>query len=115
MADHHHLQAVNCAWLDSQVITNADEVMAAWGQYPQLKLVAHGHVHQVIEQTFAHVDIVSSPSTCIQFKPNSDEFATGDEMPGFRVFTLHDDGRYETQVYRISERDLGIDLSISSY
>lgn len=112
---HHHLQPVNCAWLDPQLVANADEVMACWGRYPQLKVVAHGHVHQQQQQSFAHVDILSTPSTCIQFKPNSDDFATGEEMPGFRVFSLDDDGSYETQVYRITQRDLGIDRTASGY
>ncbi|NRB43007.1 MAG: metallophosphoesterase [Pseudomonadales bacterium] len=112
---HHHLKPVNCAWLDPQRIANAEAVMACWGHYPQLKVVAHGHVHQQQQQKFSHVDIYSTPSTCIQFKPDSDDFSTGEEMPGFRVFTLDDDGSYCTDVYRISERDLGIDRSASGY
>lgn len=112
---HHPLNPVGCAWLDPQRISNADVVMANWAQYTQLKLVAHGHVHQQSQNKFTHVDVISTPSTCIQFKPSSDEFAIGDEMPGFRLITLHDDGSYETQVHRISKRDLGIDRSASGY
>ncbi len=112
---HHHLMPVNCAWLDPQLIDNAQQVLQQWQDYPQLKLIVHGHVHQEIHQRHAHIDIIASPSTCIQFKPNSDEFGLDTKMPGFRVFKLADDGSYQTRVHRISERDLGIDYSIAGY
>lgn len=112
---HHHLQKIGCDWLDPQVIENAGDVLKQWSNYPQLKVIAHGHVHQEQTQSFAHIDIYATPSSCIQFKPQSEDFAVGDEMPGFRVFELADDGRVSTQIYRISQRDLHIDHSAKGY
>ncbi|NJR64597.1 MAG: 3',5'-cyclic-AMP phosphodiesterase, partial [Leptolyngbyaceae cyanobacterium CRU_2_3] len=43
-----------------------------------------------------------TPSTCVQFSPNSDEFAIDPEgQPGWRLLTLYPDGRYETVVQRV--------------
>ena len=112
---HHHLQPVGCRWLDTQVIDNAGEVLAALQAYPQLKMIICGHVHQDSHQRFAHIDLYSTPSTCIQFKPASDDFAVGSEMPGFRWLTLHDDGRYETGVNRIRHRELSIEQGSKGY
>lgn len=112
---HHHLKAVGCAWLDTQVVANADEVLATFARYPQLKMVVCGHVHQESAQQVGKLALYSTPSTCIQFKPHNKTFAVSHEMPGYRWFTLHDDGRYETAVVRISERDLGIDHQSIGY
>lgn len=112
---HHHLKPVGCQWLDTQVVDNADDVLARLASYPQLKLIVCGHVHQDNHQQFAHLQLYSTPSTCIQFKPDSDDFAVGDEMPGYRWLTLHDDGSFETGVERIAQRDLPIDHSSKGY
>lgn len=112
---HHPLQPVGCQWLDTQVIGNAPEVLAVLARYPQLKLVVCGHVHQDTHQSYGHIQLYSTPSTCIQFKPNSDGFAVGDEMPGYRWFELHDDGTFATAVCRIPFRELNIDHDSLGY
>lgn len=112
---HHHLQAMGCAWLDTQVIENAQQVLETLAQYPQMKAIVCGHVHQDNHQTFEHIDLYATPSTCIQFKPNSDDFAVGREMPGYRWLELHDDGSITTAVSRIPEQDLNIDWESAGY
>lgn len=112
---HHPLRPVGCQWLDTQVVGNAGDALAAFENYPQLKLVVCGHVHQESHQSHRHIQLYSTPSTCIQFKPNSAGFAVGDEMPGYRWFELHDDGSYATGVSRIPYRELGIDHHSKGY
>ena len=112
---HHHLLPVGCEWLDTQVVGNASEVLPVLEQYPQLKLVVCGHVHQDTHQSFGHIQLYSSPSTSIQFKPNSKGFAVGDEMPGYRWIELFDDGTFATGVNRIAFRELGIDHNSKGY
>ena len=46
--------------------------------------------------------VFSPPSTCIQFKRNSDEFALDFLPPGYRWINLYPDGRLETAVERYS-------------
>lgn len=112
---HHHLKPVGCQWLDTQVINNAEQVLQVLGQFTQLKLVVCGHVHQDNHQRYKHIDLYTTPSTCIQFKPNSHDFAVGEEMPGYRWIELHDDGSYETAVSRIPFRNLSIEFGSSGY
>lgn len=112
---HHHLKPVGCKWLDGQRVSNADDALAVFTRYPQLKMLVCGHVHQESQQTAGHVQLYSTPSTCIQFKPHSEQFAVGAEMPGFRWFLLHDDGRYQTGVTRIEQQDLSIDFASAGY
>lgn len=112
---HHHLKPVGCKWLDTQVVGNAEQALAAFAQFPQLKLIVNGHVHQESVRQHGHLQLLSTPSTCIQFKPNSDDFALGDEMPGYRWFELFDDGSFATGVSRIDERPLTLDHSAHGY
>jgi Icc protein len=112
---HHPLQMVGCKWLDTQVIGNADAVLSQLEKYPQLKLIVCGHVHQETHNTHKHIQLYSTPSTCIQFKKHSDGFAVGDEMPGYRWIELHDDGTFATAVSRIPFRELHIDHGSSGY
>jgi Icc protein len=45
---------------------------------------------------------MSTPSTCVQFKPGSREFALGDEAPGYRYLRLGSGGDIETRVQRVT-------------
>lgn len=112
---HHHVLPVGSEWIDQQIVANAQQVLQCLAKYPQLKVISSGHVHQENFQSFGHIDIYTSPSTCVQFLPNSKEFALDTVMPGLRWFVLHDDGRYETGVKRIAWRELNIDHSSSGY
>lgn len=112
---HHHLKPIGCAWLDGQVVNNAKQVLIALAAYPQLKAIVCGHVHQDNQQQFEHIQLYTTPSTCIQFKPNSDDFAVDGTMPGYRWFHLNDDGSFETGVKRIAQRDLGIEFDSNGY
>lgn len=112
---HHHVQPVGSYWIDQQVVGNYQQVLEALAQYPQLKIISSGHVHQDSHQRYQHIDIFTSPSTCVQFLPNSTEFALDDAMPGLRYFVLHDDGYYETGVKRIAQRELNLDKVANGY
>lgn len=112
---HHHLQKVGSYWIDQQVVGNYQQVLDVLAQYPQLRIISSGHVHQDNYQRHQHLDLYTTPSTCVQFLPNSQEFALDEAMPGLRYFSLYDDGRYETGVKRIAQRELGIDKTAEGY
>lgn len=112
---HHHLKPIGNAWLDSQVVNNTEQVLTTLAGFSQLKVIACGHVHQDNQQQFEHIQLYTTPSTCIQFKPNSDDFAVDGTMPGYRWFHLYDDGSYETGVKRIAQRELGIEFNSNGY
>ena len=100
---HHPLLPVGCAWLDPQRIANAEQVLTLFDNTPQLRVVCNGHVHQENDIQRLHYRLLSTPSTCIQFKRNSADYAEDDFPPGYRRFVLHADGNFETEVVRVGE------------
>ncbi len=112
---HHQPVPVGSHWIDQYVIANASELLALLGQYPQVKGLVWGHVHQEFHSQYQHIPLFSTPSTCIQFKPGSYDFALDDTMPGYRWFNLHQDGRLETGVERTACKAYGIDFASGGY
>ena len=100
---HHPLLPVGCDWLDPQRIANAEQLLTLFDNTPQLRFVCNGHVHQDTTETRLHYQLLSTPSTCIQFKKNSADYAEDDLPPGYRRFTLHADGRFDTEIIRVGE------------
>lgn len=112
---HHHLLPVGCAWLDEQVVANAERFWSIIDDFPQVRVVLSGHVHQRKEARHNDVHVLTSPSTCVQFAPNSVDFCVDTELPGYRWFDLYDDGNFDTRVERVTAMDFDVDLTASGY
>jgi 3',5'-cyclic-AMP phosphodiesterase len=112
---HHHALPVHCDWLDMQLVANAASLWSIVDEFPQVRAVLSGHVHQRSEIQRSGVRVLTSPSTCVQFAPNSADFRVDSEPPGYRWFDLHDDGRMETGVERVAELDFDVDLTATGY
>jgi len=97
---HHHLLPIGCDWLDRQRIANADKLFDIVKD-SQVKAIFNGHVHQEWQGAHQGAALYSTPSTCMQFKPNSDNYAEDPIAPGFRWIKLYDDGHFETEVVRV--------------
>lgn len=115
VALHHHPVAIGCDWMDPIGLANADELFAVTDRYPAVKCILWGHIHQELEQQRNGVRLLASPSTCVQFAPNSKEFALGTQLPGYRWLRLHPNGDIETAVSRLLHLDYDIDYSTSGY
>jgi Icc protein len=100
---HHPLLPVGCKWLDPQRIANAEQLLTLFDNTPNLRVVCNGHVHQESTLERLHYQLLSTPSTCIQFKRNSADYAEDDFPPGYRHFVLHPNGTLDTQVIRVGE------------
>ncbi|MDB6060051.1 MAG: serine/threonine protein phosphatase [Verrucomicrobiaceae bacterium] len=112
---HHQVEPVGCAWLDRQQVANSEQLWDVIKNYPQVRSVVSGHVHQRFDDLRHDVRVITSPSTCVQFAPNSDDFKVDNEMPGYRWFELHANGRICTGVERVSGFDYEIDLTATGY
>lgn len=99
---HHQPVPVGSAWLDGLGLHNGAQLMERIGASPHVKAVVWGHVHQVYDAAWAGVRLLATPSTCIQFKPDCDDFALDPLPPGYRTLRLHADGRIDTQVHRLA-------------
>ena len=112
---HHQAVPVGSHWVDNYVVNNAEDFFKVIDKYSHVKAVAWGHVHQEFSSMRKNVALLASPSTCVQFKQNSHEFAVDKKMPGYRVFTLYPDGSFDSIVERISDRDYPIDYVSTGY
>ncbi|GAB2197568.1 3',5'-cyclic-AMP phosphodiesterase [Sessilibacter sp. MAH4] len=112
---HHQPVRVGSAWIDQYIVRSADRFFSIIDKHKNVRGVAWGHVHQDFHTERNGVHLFASPSTCIQFKPNCDDFTLDTEMPGYRMFELHADGQITTEVNRVSERDYKVDYSSHGY
>lgn len=112
---HHQVVPVGSAWIDQYVVNNADALFDITDRYENIKAISWGHVHQEFYSVRNGVDLIATPSTCVQFKPLSDDFMVDDVMPGYRVYELHPNGVYSSSVHRITQRSYNIDFASSGY
>ncbi|MGV3001156.1 3',5'-cyclic-AMP phosphodiesterase [Vibrio sp.] len=98
---HHHPLLVGSQWLDQHCLHNSDEFWKTLEPFNNVKAVLCGHVHQDFHQVHQGVEVLTSPSTCIQFKPRSNNFALDKVSPGWRSLSLKANGQLDTQVYRL--------------
>lgn len=112
---HHQPVAIGCAWLDEQMVADADALFAVLARHPQARALLWGHVHQEFSAERAGLRLLGSPSSCIQFAPCSEGFRLDEQAPGLRWLELHPDGRLETRVERVSGVELGYDRHSAGY
>lgn len=112
---HHQPIPMDSAWLDKIGLHNNQELLDIIAKYPNVRCVLWGHVHQESDRVVNGVRYLSSPSTCIQFKPHSSEFAIDDLAPGYRWLELSADGRIETGVERANEVAFNVDINGTGY
>lgn len=112
---HHQPVPVGCVWVDTQKVRSEYAFFKILDQYTHVKAVVWGHVHQEFSQLRNNVQLLATPSTSIQFKSNSDDFAVDKKMPGYRWFQLNPDGSFTTQVERIAEKTYPIQFSSEGY
>lgn len=98
---HHHPILVGSAWLDQHTLHNADKLWAVMRRHSNVKAIVGGHVHQNFDRLHDNIRVITTPSTCVQFKPNSNDFALDSLSPGWRMLELCDDGELITQVSRL--------------
>ncbi len=112
---HHHPVSIGCRWMEPIGIRNPQALFARLAGRSQVKALLWGHVHQEFDQQLNGMRLLASPSTCVQFAPGSEDFQVDHEAPGYRWLRLHDDGRLDTGVSRVTGIDFEIDYSVKGY
>ena len=102
IAVHHHPVPTNSPWMDGMMIENSDELFSLLNNYPQVKAIICGHIHQELEIQKNNILILGAPSTCFQFKPLCTEYTLDEQQPGYRVLQLSPNGSIKSKVYRLS-------------
>jgi 3',5'-cyclic-AMP phosphodiesterase len=112
---HHQPVPMGSAWIDDQKVLDGEAFFACLERFPQVRGVLWGHVHQHLDKPHGELQLMSTPSTCIQFAPQSGDFKVDDLSPGYRWLDLHADGRIETAVSRVEGVDFPVDLESQGY
>ncbi|NBO73229.1 MAG: phosphodiesterase [Gammaproteobacteria bacterium] len=99
---HHHPIESGSRWLDTVGLVNAKEFLDIIDRHSQVRGILWGHVHQshdsLRRNAHGELRLMSTPSTCVQFLPKSDDFVLDTLPPGFRTLQLYADGRIDSQV-----------------
>lgn len=112
---HHHPIPVGSAWMDTMALNNPDEFFQVLDRHSSVRGVLWGHIHQVFEQVRKGVRLMGSPSTCIQFTPNQDEFCIDRQAPGLRWLELLPDGVIRSGVERLATTPVELNLRLRGY
>jgi Icc protein len=112
---HHQSVPVGCLWLDQHHLKNSDVLHELLQDYPNVKGIVFGHVHQNYEFQRHGLAYIASPSTCIQFLPLSHKFALDHQQPGYRYLKLTPQGDIVTRVRRLAERSFLPDPQSKGY
>lgn len=99
---HHPPVELGLAWLDRIGLEDAHLLQDLLADEPRVRLVCCGHVHHESSHRVGSAEIVTVPSTGLQFSPTSDVAEFVASPPGYRVIELADDG-YSTTIVRLPE------------
>jgi Icc protein len=95
---HHHPVPHGSAWLDELMVDNAAALFEVLARHAGVRALAWGHTHQPFEGMHGHIRLMGTPSTCMQFAQDSDEFDVDERPPAYRWLDLGDDGVLETGI-----------------
>jgi Icc protein len=102
---HHQALPAGSDWIDQLGLQPAQQLADIVKTHANVRAVLWGHVHQQLDQNRDGINWMSTPSTCMQFKPGSKTFALDTLAPGYRELELHADGRVVSRVHRIDAID----------
>lgn len=102
IAVHHPPVLVNSDWLDQIGLKNQAELLQVINNYSQKALLLFGHIHQEYDQLLNGLRLLATPSTCYQFKVNSDYMTRRDTLPpAYRYINLCNSNFIDTKVHYI--------------
>lgn len=112
---HHHPVSIGSRWMDSIGLHNREALYEVIDRFPCVRALLWGHIHQEFDEWRNDVRLLASPSTGVQFKPRSERFQVDRLAPGYRWLRLHDDGRLETGISRVTGIDFEVDYDVRGY
>ncbi|MFZ1640908.1 MAG: 3',5'-cyclic-AMP phosphodiesterase [Candidatus Contendobacter sp.] len=99
---HHNPLPVGTGWLDTMTVSNGAALFAVLDRYPHVQAVVWGHIHGEFTGRRGHTQLLATPATSVQFKPDAPEPQVDDLPPGYRWFELYPDGALKTGVERVA-------------
>jgi len=115
VALHHHPVDIGSDWMEKIGLTNRDAFWQVVDRFPQVRIVLWGHIHQEHERERNGVQLLATPSTCIQFTSGSSKFSVEDLPPGYRWLEFDDSGDFTTEVRRARDFQFELDQNSTGY
>ena len=91
---------VGSPWMDAIGLSGREKLEAILKEDGRARLICCGHVHHEFELKLGRNPVYTTPSTGIQFHPDSDTPRFDAVAPGCRIIEL-DDRSYRTHVLRL--------------
>ena len=110
---HHQPVPVGSQWIDQIGLSNPEPLLRILDG--QTKGMLWGHIHQEFEGLSGEIRLMGTPSTCIQFLPEQDNFGIDYRPPGYRWLNLLPNGEIQSQVEMLEEIPTGLDLASMGY
>lgn len=98
---HHPPVPMHSRWLDEIGLEDGDVLLELLEQFPNIKLVCSGHVHQESTTVTSGPAVLTSPAVGPQFRPRTDDLEIDPLPPALRVLDLASDGTWTSQVVRV--------------
>jgi Icc protein len=98
---HHPPVEVGSRWLDAIGLQDAASFWELVADFPSVRLISCGHIHQEFTASHLGCAVLATPSTGVQFQPETDALCIDSVAPGFRILELHEDGSWRTHVVRV--------------
>ncbi|PCH61352.1 MAG: phosphodiesterase [Gammaproteobacteria bacterium] len=102
IALHHPPVDIGSAWMDAMQLKNKQAFFDIIDCFESPRAVVWGHIHQEFDQYRRGVRLLSSPSTCSQFLPQSAQHQKDTQAAGYRWLELNADGSLDTGVIRVT-------------
>lgn len=97
---HHPPVSIGSPWMDKMGLRNPGEFFSIIDKYNNVRAILWGHIHQEFYSQHNQVKLLATPSTCVQFVPNTDGYSKDSRAPGYRIMKLFMSGETETEVVR---------------
>ena len=100
---HHPPVKIGSKWLDTMRLNNPEDFFNVLDKYDHIKAILWGHIHQEYLSERNGVSLMASPSTCVQFMPESSQYRKDDRAAGYRYLKLNASGKIKTYTRRLNK------------
>lgn len=98
---HHHPLPIGSLWLEKIILQDAASLWQLLDRFPQVRVLCGGHVHQEWAVLRGSTLVLTTPSTGVQFRPETETLVVDDAPPAYRILDLADDGGVQSRVIRV--------------
>lgn len=98
---HHPPVSIGSPWMDKMGLQNPADLFSIIDKHAQVRAMLWGHIHQEFFSMYKNVQLMATPSTCVQFTPKTNEYIKDNQTAGYRCLKLRASGKINTEIIRI--------------